>query len=251
MLLKFRFLSRAVAAAMLSIALLTLSGCLYPDDQTPGGEASSRESVLAVQDAVDRFFQQTGVLPIVNADQTVPLYEKYKIDLGKLQRADYLGSVPPISFEKGGRFQFLIIDEETKPQVKLLDLVLFQTVGDVQKKVDAYRKAHGDANPAGEAVYPGFASVDFDKLNSDAPEVRSNYSHQPLDLLVDQAGQVFVDYGIDIATAITKSEAPPKADADLRRYLIDASYYVPVKSAVYHWVKDGPQAVTEHSNEAQ
>jgi hypothetical protein len=243
--MSFRVFHRTVAAAVLSIALLSLSGCLYPNDQTSGGEASARESVLTIQDAVVRYFEQTGLLPIQNADQSVPLYEKYKIDLGKLQRTGYLGSVPSVAFEKGGHYQFLIIDEETKPQVKLLDLSLYQTVGDVQNKVNAYRKVNNNANPASTEVYPGFASIDLDKLGIKMPDVRSDYSNQPLNLIVNKEGQVFVDYGIDIATAIRKSESPPKADADLRRYLIDASYYVPVKSTVYHWVTDAPQAVTE------
>lgn len=241
--MKFRFFSRTVAIVALSIPLLTLSGCLYPDDQTPGGEASAREAVLTVQDAVDRYFEQTGVLPIENADESVPTYEKYKVDLDKLQRSDYLGSIPPIAFEKGGRFQFLIIDEETKPQVKLLDLSVYQQVGEVQKKVVAYFASHKGEIPAGEQVYPGYVSVDFDKLGSDAPDVRSVYSRQPVNLIMDIAGKVYVDYGIDIVTAIGKSKTAPTPDSDLRRYLLDASYYVPVKSVAYHWVEDAPQAV--------
>lgn len=241
--MKLRIFTRKAAMAAFFIPLLTLSGCLYPDDRTPGGEASVREAVLTVQDAVDRYFEQTGVLPIENADESVPTYEKFKIDLGKLQRADYLGSVPPIAFEKGGRFQFLVIDEETKPQVKLLDLSVYQQVGEVQKKVVDYFSAHKGVIPAGEQVYPGYVSVDFVKLGTDAPDIRSVYSRQPLDFIMDVAGKVYLDYGIDIATAINKSRTSPAKDADLRRYLIDASYYVPVKSVEYHWVDHAPQAV--------
>ncbi|MBO9597744.1 MAG: DUF3939 domain-containing protein [Cohnella sp.] len=241
--MKFRYISRIAALTLLIVPLLSLSGCLYPDDQTPGGEASARESVLTVQDAVDRYFEQTGVLPIENANEFTPLYEKYRINLDKLQRADYLGSVPPIAFEKGGRFQFLIIDEETKPQVKLLDLVVHQQVGEVQKKVVDYFASHKGVIPAGEQVYPGYVSVDFDKLGIDAPDIRSVYSRQPVNLIMDIAGKVYVDYGIDIVTAIGKSETPPNGDTDLRRYLIDASYYVPIKSAEYRWVDNAPQPV--------
>lgn len=241
--MKFRFYTRMAAIAALMIPLLTLSGCLYPDDRTPGGEAAARESVLTVQDAVDRYLEQTGVLPIENADESTPIYEKFQVDLGKLQRADYLGSIPPIAFEKGGRYQFLIIDEETKPQVKLLDLTVHQQVGDVQKKVVDYFKTHAGKIPAGEEAYPGYVSVDFDKLGIGAPDVRSVYSRQPLNLIMDVAGKVYVDYGIDISTAIQKSDSPPAENEDLRRYLIGASYYVPVKSVEYHWVDNAPQAV--------
>ncbi|WP_027084967.1 hypothetical protein [Cohnella panacarvi] len=245
--MKFRHFSRISVAALLIVPLLTLSGCLYPDDQPPRGDASSREAVLTVQDAVDRYYEQTGVLPIENADEFTPLYEKYKIDLGKLQSGDYLGSVPRIAFEKGGRFRFLIIDEETKPQVKLLDLPVYQQVGEVQKKVVEYFASHKGVIPAGEQMYPGYVSVDFDKLGIDAPDIRSVYSRQPVNLIMDISGKVYIDYGIDIMTAIGKSETSPDGDSDLRRYLIDASYYVPVKAAEYRWVDDAPQAVDPFS----
>lgn len=245
MLKSIRYMTRAAGTAVLAIAMLATSGCLYPEDNTPGGEASARESINTVQAAVNLYFERTGLLPIQNADESVPLYEKYKIDLGKLQRTDYLGSVPSVAFEKGGRYQFLIIDEETKPQVKLLDIVLYQQVGDIQKKVNDYRSVKGDVNPAGAEAYPGYSFIDYGKLNIKAPDVRSVYSRQPLDLLIDATGQVYVDYAIDIATAITKAESPPKAEQDLRRYLIDASYYVPVKSPVYYWVGDAPQPIAQ------
>lgn len=241
--MKFRHITRIAALALLIVPLLSLSGCLYPEEQTPGAEASARESVLTVQDAVDRYYEQTGVLPIENADEFTPLYEKYRINLSKLQSAGYLGSIPPNAFEKGGLFQFLIIDEETKPQVKLLDLVVHQQVGEVQKKVVDYFASNKGVIPAGEQVYPGYVSIDFDKLGIRAPDIRSVYSRQPVNLIMDIAGKVYIDYGIDIVTAIGKSETTPEGDSDLRRYLIDASNYVPVKSVEYRWVDNAPQAV--------
>ncbi|RKP57067.1 hypothetical protein D7Z26_03525 [Cohnella endophytica] len=245
--MKVRFLSRAVALSFMCIVMLTLSGCLYPSDQTPGNDVSARQAVLTVQDAIDRYQAQTGLLPIQNASESIPLYEKYKIDFGKLKRMGFIGQVPSAAFENGGSYQFLIIDEETKPQVKLLDLAIYQTVGGVQKKVDEYRVAHGDRNPAGDELYPGFPSVDFSKLGISSPDVMSMYSHQALNLMLDSQGRVLVDYGIDIATAVNKSNAQPKADEDMRRVLIEQSYYVPVRSPVYHWVDGEPRAVAANS----
>lgn len=243
--MKLRNYFRSAALVAICLGLLALTGCLYPDDQSPGSEVSARESVLTVQDAVDRFFAQTDVLPIQNADQSVPMYEKYKVDFGKLKRMQFMANIPKMAFENGGSYQFLIIDEETKPVVKLLDLVVYQTVAGVQKKVDQYRSNNGNRNPAGDEAYPGFANIDFGKLGSASPDVRSMYSRQPLNLLVDEQGQVFVDYGIDIVTAIAKSDNPPQENVDLRRSLIEASYFVPVKSPVYQLVSGEPQAVKE------
>jgi hypothetical protein len=122
-------------------------------------------------------------------------------------------------------------------------LAVFQAVGNVQKKVDQYRLDHSNRNPAGNEVYPGFPEVDFHKLAMSVPDIRSMYSHQPLNLLVNDRGQVLIDYGIDIATAVKKADVKPQANDDLRRVLIEASYYVPVRSPVYRWVNGEPQAV--------
>ena len=232
-----------VGLTLAALLLALLTGCLYPEDQTPRNDATAREAVLTVQDAVDRYREQTGVLPIENADETVPLYEKYKIDLGKLKRMGYIGHIPSAAFENGGKYQFLIVDEETKPLVRLLDVAVFQAVDGVQKKMDQYRSSRGNRLAAGDEMYPGFRAVDFGKLGMRDPEIRSMFSNQTLNWLVDEQGAVYADYGIDIATAIAKTEAEPGADEDLRRVLIDASYFVPVRSPEYRRVGGEPQAV--------
>lgn len=232
----------AVLAAAVAMLLLS-SGCLYPADQTPGSNVSVRNTVLAVQGAVDRYRESTELLPIQNADASVPEFEKFKIDFGKLQRMGYIESIPKLAFENGGGYLFLVIDEETNPTVKLLDLAVHQAIASVQKKVDAYRAGGGD--PTGTEAYPGFRYLDFDKLGMARPDIRSMYSKRPLELMLSDAGRVYADYGIDIAEALKKSETPPDADEDLRRRLVQVSDFVPVVSPVYKWVNDSPQAQAE------
>ncbi|RUS48164.1 hypothetical protein [Cohnella sp. AR92] len=233
----------SAAIAVMASAALTLSGCMYPEEQTPGNSSSARQAVLTVQDAVDQFQQGTGLLPIVSADESVPRYEKFKIDLAKLKRMDYLGSIPKAAFENGGKDQFLLLNEETDPEVKLLDIVVYQKAVDVQRKVDAYMDSHGGEIPAGEERYPGFWALDADELGSKLDAVKSMYSGQSLDYMVDEKGEVYLDYALDIATAIGKAGAAPAADADLRSYLVDESYYVPVKAPEYRWKDEQPLAV--------
>lgn len=227
------------------ILLLVMSGCLYPEDQTPGQNATVHGTVMAMQDAVERYQEATGVLPIQNADASVPVYEKYRIDFAKMQRMGYVESIPKLAFENGGSYVFLIIDEETKPQVKLLDLSVHQIVGDVQKKVDEYRRDHGGRLPVEGEAYPGFSYLSFRMLNLSQPKATSMYSHSPLELMADGEGNVYADYGIDIAGALKKEEAPPTATEDLRHRLVNVSDFVPVKAPVYRYVNDGPQAVEQ------
>ncbi|THF78363.1 hypothetical protein [Cohnella fermenti] len=234
---------RAASAAAVAVMALALSGCLYPEEQTPGNDPSARQAVLTVTDAVEQYQTSTGLLPIVSADETVPKYEKFKLDLAKLKRMNYLGSIPKVAFENGGKDQFLLIDEETDPQVKLLDIVVYQQASDVQKKVDAYRDNHGGGLPSGELRYAGFWTLDADKLGTKLASVNSMFSGQSLDYMIDENGAVYLDYALDIATAVGKTGGEPAADEDLREYLVDASYYVPVKAPEYRWSNGEPIAV--------
>jgi len=235
---------RAASAAILTAAALTLSGCLYPEEQMPGDSSSARQAVLIVQDAVKQYQEGTGLLPIVSADETVPKYEKFKIDLAKLKRMNYLGSIPKVAFENGGKDQFLLINEETNPEVKLLDIVIYQQAADIQKKVDAYMDSHGGDIPAGEERYPGFWALDSGELGTKLGEAQSMYSGQSLEYMVDEQGGVYLDYALDIATAIDKAGKSPAEDEDLREYLVSESYYVPVKSPEYRWKDEQPLAVS-------
>lgn len=232
---------RFVHAAWIAL-LLVMSGCMYPKDQTPGGDVPARQAVLTVQDAVERYKEATGLLPILNADAEVPVYEKYKVDFAKMKRMGYVSSIPAVAFESGGPYAFLIIDEETDPKVKLLDIAVHQGIADLQKKIDAFRVSHGNANPDGEEAYPGFHYVDYGKLGTSRPALNSMFSRQPLELMVDGNGKVYADYGIDVATALKKAETAPEADADLRALLADASDFVPVKSPVYRLADGEPVA---------
>lgn len=92
--MKLRKLTRLMALMLMAAGLTLTAGCLYPEDQTPGNQVSARESVLTVEDAVDRYKQHTGLLPIQNAGQAVPVYEKYKIDFGKLKRMSFWRASP-------------------------------------------------------------------------------------------------------------------------------------------------------------
>lgn len=61
---------------VMSIAL-TLPGCLYPGEEKRAS-VNYRESVKRIQAAVDDFQQEEGVLPILNADEATPRYEKFR-----------------------------------------------------------------------------------------------------------------------------------------------------------------------------
>lgn len=227
--------------AGLVMLIFSLGGCMYPGDQQPSG-SGYRESVKRVQAAVDNYQEQEGLLPIITSDASTPRYEKYLIDLNKLQQKGYLEEIPAAAFEKGGTVYFLILNEETDPVVKLMDLVTMQKVNDVQRQVNLYKSGHGGELPVEAEVYPGLSTIDARRAGTESIKLNSVYSGQPLTFIMDKAGTVYADYSPDIRAAIDKNGGTPEGGRDLRLELEEASYYVPVKSLPYLWIGGQPVA---------
>lgn len=236
---------RAGLPGTLLLALL-LPGCMYPGRESGGSAVSYRESVKRIQTAVDDYYRDEGLLPIMNADETTPRFEKFRIDLDKLNQKGYLDNIPATAFEKGGTACFLLLDEEKNPTVKVMDLVTVQAVNDVQRKVNLYRSSHGGQLPAAEEVYPGLYSVDGRKAGTANLKLTSVYSGEEMGYIMDRAGSIYADYVLDIMTAVDKGSAHPAPDEDLRSYLLDNSWFVPVKSLPYYW--SGGQPVPRPSS---
>ncbi|MGG6309602.1 hypothetical protein [Paenibacillus macerans] len=227
---------------LVSSMIAVLTGCLYRGEQQQGRPATYTESVDRIQRALERYQEEQGILPIVTAGEETPRYEKYRIDLNQMKQLGYLEEIPAAAFEQGGGVYFLVIDEETDPSVKALDLGTVQKVNDVQRRVDGYKSSHGGELPgqaAGE-TYPGLYTVDLPLLKAEDYALQSVYSGETLPYLMDAAGHVYADYAFDIMQAIEQAGKTPLDDEDLRTRLTDSSDYVPVKSLPYRWVDGTP-----------
>ncbi|WP_307201615.1 hypothetical protein [Paenibacillus harenae] len=228
---------------LICVFVATLSGCMYPDDQRMQNQTAPKEAIRNVQGAIDQYKAETGMLPIKNSDAETPVYEKFLIDFAKLQRTGYLSDIPSAAFEKGGNYYFLVIDEETTPRVKLMDLVTYQKLNDIQGWIKSYLQNGGEL-PKGEQMYPGFYQIDYKKLNKTAPVIQSAFSGQSINALMDEGGVVYADYGIDLMQLIQRNgDASIDEKLDLRTLLVDDSDFVPVKSPIYHYVNGEPLAV--------
>ncbi|WP_270171601.1 hypothetical protein [Paenibacillus sp. SYP-B4298] len=232
-----------------AVSAVLLSGCLYPKENLAQNKASTREAVRNMQAVIEEFQQATGVLPLKNSTPETPRYEKFVIDLAKLQNMQYISDLPAVSFEKGGKYYFLIQNEESEPTVKLMDLVVYQAANQIQGWVDSYKREQGSL-PLGSQAYPGFYYIDYGKLGQKEPVIQSIYSGLTLPAIINESGTVFVDYGIDIMQAVQRTQAEPQAGDDLRELLVASSELVPVKSTAYHWIDGDPQAVAEKNGAA-
>ncbi|QYR19917.1 DUF3939 domain-containing protein [Paenibacillus sp. sptzw28] len=237
------WMKNAASAFIIMLLAVVLPGCMYPNDQPGQNQRPPKDAILNVQAVIDQYKKDTGLLPIRNSNPDTPLYEKYQIDFDKLLRMDYLSEIPATAYEKGGSYYYLIINEETDPTVKLMNLAIYQQVNDIQAALKVYSGSHGGDLPSGETAYPGFTRIDYSKLDKREPAIRSMYTGQTLSTMMDGKGNVYIDYGSDIMQALAKQPGGLKPDQDLRALLVDHSDFVPVKSTVYRLVNGEPQAV--------
>jgi hypothetical protein len=228
------------------MVVILLSGCMYPQEQRKQNQIATSEFVVVVQNAVDQFHAKTGVLPIKNSEETTPIYEKYPIDFKKLKERSLISNVPANAFENGGTAIYVLIDVETKPAVKMMDLTSFQQTVEAQKLVDEYKSAHNGQIPKGEPVAPSFYRIDFGKLNKKPLQIQSMYTRQViLPLIMNEAGLVSIDYAEEIMRLIDKKSLQGSLDPkqELRELLVKESYYVPARSYPYRWLNAQPTPV--------
>ncbi|MBB5172902.1 hypothetical protein [Texcoconibacillus texcoconensis] len=221
--------------ALLFLLLLILSGCLFPEQERAENQVPYDDQLQSVQMAVNQFQEDQGVLPIRNFDKDTSLYQRYLVDFGQLVPT-YMQDPPGNSFENGGVFQYVLVNVETDPEVKLLDLRIVDQVREVQRRVNQYRADHRFI-PFDEPVGNGVFSIDYEEIQYDSePTVESPYNpnHQ-LPLRIHQDGNVVIDYEIDLQQTFKDAELEGAAsnETDLRKLLIESSPFVPVYSLSY------------------
>ncbi|MEX2105012.1 MAG: hypothetical protein WD907_06775, partial [Bacilli bacterium] len=208
-----------------------------PKEQNLESNANIQSYVNGVQMAIDQFKTDTGVLPIKNSEESTPIFEKYPINFeGLVPR--YLSEIPENAFSKGGHHIYVLVDVETNPTVKLIELHVSKNVNSVQQKVNQYRLDHENKLPILEKVTEGVWKIDYKAMMSDVASARSPYSSQSLPLILTSEGKVLVDYSLDIYLKL--NERKTNAEGDLRQILVSESFFVPVHSLPYKTVDGEP-----------
>ncbi|AIE60555.1 hypothetical protein [Bacillus methanolicus] len=222
-------MKKGMLFSLLIILSVILSGCLYPQDKLAENQVPYEDQVKSVQSAVDRFQKDNGgILPIKTRDASTPIYQKYPIDFQKLV-PKYMAEPPGNSFENGGIFQYVLVDVETKPTVKIFDLRIAETIRDVMIRI----RANGYP-PYKEKLADNVYSIDFKKLGfKEEPVVKSPYSNQNLPLVITGNAEVFVDYRSDLYKALQTAKHSYKPGDDIRELLVKNSVFVPAYSLPY------------------
>ncbi|WP_059103544.1 hypothetical protein [Shouchella shacheensis] len=227
----------AKLVSVLSVSVL-LAGCFLPEEQRAENQVPYPDQIASVQNAVERFQADTAVLPIRTFDETTPTYQRYVIDFNQLV-PEYMADPPGTAFENGGTFQYVLVNVEEAPEVKLVDLSSMNVIQDLQRRLDSYMREHTYA-PVDEPVDSGLVTLDFSELGySEEPFVESPYDSTFLPLLLTNEGDVVIDYKIDLNKAIQERDSLPEEGEDLRPLLYEESPFVPIHSVPYSLDESG------------
>src|SRR5699024_12377993 len=106
----------------------------------------------------------------------------------------------------------------------------------VNIKLNTYRNKH-TYPPYGEEVADGLYEVNYDKLGmKKAPEIISPYSQNPLRLIMNTDGDLYVDYSSDLQQAIDEYDHNFKEGDDIRSILVDHYQFMPAYSLHYTFI---------------
>lgn len=219
----------AMLLIVAAIAML-LGGCMYPDSERAKNETPYEDQIIAVQNAVNQYRGASGgLLPIKTRDMEVDQFIKYPVDFSKIMPA-YMAEMPTNAFEVGGIYQYVLMDVEENPTVKLVDLRIAEAI----RSVNVRKSANGGRAPISEILADNVYKFNHEAMGFDEePTVVSPYTGRNLPMVVNGQGEVFVDYSMDLYSALQEYEGTIEPGQDIRFLLYEDNPVVPAYSLPY------------------
>lgn len=210
---------------------LLLAGCMYPEERKADNQIPYEDQIQAVQTAVDQYKETAnGLLPIKTRDMDTPQYIKYPIEFSKLT-PQYMASPPGNAYESGGVFQYVLIDVEENPTVKVFDLRIAEKIREIKIRI----KSQGYP-PFKDTIANNVYSLDYSKLGyKSEPVIVSPYTNNNLPFVISGDGDIYVDYISDLYLALKErnNEQSFKQGDDIISILAENSSIVPAYSLPY------------------
>lgn len=203
---------------------------MYPKEEEQQGKIPYDDHIESIQRAVDAFREANGgILPIKTKEEATDIYIKYPIEFEKII-PQYTEKIPASAFEKGGIYQYILMDVEENPTVKVVDLRAAELLRDLN-----LRKSMKDGQvPFKEEIGNGAFEVDFEALGYKKPlTLESPYSDAHLPIIVGGDGQFYVDYSIELNRVLQEEQPEVVAGEDIRFILEERSHVVPAYSMPY------------------
>lgn len=207
-----------------------LSACMFPEGERAENQIPYEDQLISVQNAVNQYRNANGgLLPIKTRDMDVDQYIKYPVDFGKIA-PDYMAEIPTNAFETGGIFQYVLMDVEDNPTVKLVDLRIAETI----RSVNIRKSANGGQAPIEETIADNVYKFNYGAMGFDEePMVISPYSGRNLPLVVTGRGEIYVDYSMDLFSALQEYEGELEEGQDIRFLLYEDNPVLPAYSLPY------------------
>jgi hypothetical protein len=227
----FAIMLKMIKCCTVFILLFALSGCLYPQERADH-QVPYKTQVQTVQTAVDQYKKETSVLPIKTRDQDTPIYRKYPVAFNNLV-PKYMSKPPGNAYQEGGIYQYVLVNAEKKPEVKLVDMRIVDQVQKLQRRLDMYR-IENKYPPFDEVITDNRYTIDYSKLGYDSPPyVKSPYSGKNLSFFIDSEAKVHVNYAKDLYEMLQKNDTDYQKGEDIRYLFVEHSFFVPVYSVPY------------------
>ncbi len=212
--------------------VILLSGCLYPEENSQENQVPYEDQVESVQRAVLEYRKDNGgqLLPIKTKDQDTPYYMKYIIDFKKLV-PKYMAEIPGNAYENGGIFQYTLINEETNPTVRLIDLRLAEALRDTKLQIESQGYPAFD-----EKIGPNVYTLNYENMGFEKePTVKSPFTGKALHFVLGEDGELYIDYTPDLYDLLIDQSMDLKNGEDIRNELVKNSLFVPAYSLPYTW----------------
>jgi hypothetical protein len=206
-----------------------LAGCMYPDEQKAENQIPYEDQLNMVQAAVNRYQEASGgLLPIKTRDMETDQYIKYPIEFSKIVPA-YTEKIPSNAFENGGIYQYVLMDVEENPTVKLVDLRTAEKIRELN-----IRKGVNGFAPISDVIVDNVYKLNYEMMGYKKEQtVPSPYSNVELPLVITGDGTIYVDYSIELNRILTEEKPDVKAGEDIRYLLTERYPVVPAYSLPY------------------
>ena len=205
--------------------VVLLAGCLYPEERRNAHQPPDETQIETVQRAVEAFQESTDVLPIKTIEDPQE-FMKYQIAFERLIPT-YLGDHPANAYEAGGKYQYVIVNAEEAPEVKLADLEIFEAMRSLQLRIQGF----GPHVELGDEIGPNVYQLDLDYYKLDKnPTVTSPYTGNDLDVYYSGGQQWIVDYRPDVMHILQDQDLKFETGDDVREILYTYTPIVPVFS---------------------
>lgn len=215
---------------LIPLISLLLSGCMYPKEELAQNQVAPADQLKMVQTAVNSYRKDSGgLLPIKERDMSYDNYVKHPIDFEKL-KPRYISQLPGSSYEVGGYYQYVLIDVEKNPTVKLIDLRTSETLKNLRIRL----QTKSDTLALGKKVGPNLYEIRYKKFGLKSyPTVKSPYSGESLPIYINGGNDFKIDYTLDLGKKIQAENLKLKQGEDIREILYKDSPILPAYSVPY------------------